>query len=50
LCRVVIVAFSAFGDGGNRERALAAGCDDYVSKAEGVTRLHDILTRHLPHG
>ena len=48
LCRVIIVAFSAFGNGGNRERALDAGCDDYVSKAEGVTRLRDILRRHLP--
>lgn len=50
LCKVVIVAFSAFGNGGNREMALGVGRDDYVSKAEGVTRLPDILKRHLPHG
>ena len=47
LCGMVIVAFSAFGSGDNRERALAAGCDEYVSKSEGINRLTGIAGRYL---
>ena len=45
---VVIVAFSAFGDGGIRRRALEAGCDDYVSKTEGIRHISAIVQRFLP--
>jgi CheY-like chemotaxis protein len=48
MCRVVIVAFSALQSGETRARALAAGCDDFVSKPVGVGQLQDILSRHLP--
>jgi CheY-like chemotaxis protein len=48
LCAVVIVAFSAFGSGANRERALEAGCNDFVSKVVGVNQLAAIIERYLP--
>lgn len=48
LCAVTIVAFSAFGSGGNRELALEAGCDDFVSKVVGVNQLAAIVERFLP--
>ena len=47
LCGVVIVAFSAFSSGDNRERALAAGCDEYVSKNGSINRLAGIAGRYL---
>lgn len=48
LCAVTIVAFSAFSSGGNRERAIEAGCDDFVSKVVGVNQLAAITERFLP--
>ena len=48
LCGVVIVAFSAFGSGGNRELALEAGCNDFVSKVIGVNQMAAIVERFLP--
>jgi CheY-like chemotaxis protein len=47
LCGVAIVAFSAFGSGGNRERALEAGCNEYVSKTAGINQLTAIANRYL---
>jgi hypothetical protein len=47
LCGVVIVAFSAFASGDNRERALEAGCNEYVNKNEGINRLTGIAGRYL---
>jgi CheY-like chemotaxis protein len=47
LCGVVIVAFSAFASGDNRESALVAGCNEYVSKSDGVNRLTGIVGRYL---
>ncbi len=47
LCRTPIVAFSAFGSGDNRQRALDAGCDEYVTKTAGVGQLMEIVRRHL---
>jgi CheY-like chemotaxis protein len=43
-----IVAFSAFLSGSNRQHALAAGCDDYVTKTEFVEELDGILERFAP--
>lgn len=45
---VVIVAFTALHSGENKQRALDAGCDDYVQKPISVTQLSDILARNLP--
>lgn len=47
LCEVVIVAFSAFSSGDNRERAIEAGCNEYVSKSVGVNRLAGIAGHYL---
>jgi two-component system cell cycle response regulator DivK len=46
LCRMPIVAFSAFG-ADYRERAIEAGCDEYVSKAKGVYELTGIVRQYL---
>ncbi len=43
-----IVAFSAYFGAANRERALAAGCDDYLNKTECVDHLQNILQRFVP--
>ena len=48
LCEASIVAFSAFWGGDNRQRALDAGCDDYVNKTEGINQLSTIVRRYLP--
>jgi CheY-like chemotaxis protein len=48
LCRMPIVAISAYGEGdGNRQMALAAGCDEYISKTKGINELPSIVERHL---
>jgi CheY-like chemotaxis protein len=48
LCRMPIIAISAYGEGGdNRQEALAAGCDEYVSKTKGINELPAIVERHL---
>ncbi|HLL77567.1 MAG TPA: response regulator [Pyrinomonadaceae bacterium] len=48
LCAVTIIAFSAFGSGGNRQKAIEAGCDEFVSKVVGVNELSAIIERFLP--
>jgi CheY-like chemotaxis protein len=50
LCDVVIVAFTALHSGECRERALAAGCNDYVQKPLGQEQLSGLLDRHLHNG
>ena len=48
LCRMPIIAISAYGEGGDNGRdALAAGCDEYVSKTKGINELPAIVERHL---
>lgn len=47
LCAVVIVAFSAFTSGDNRQHAIEAGCNEYVSKTVGVNQLTAIVGRYL---
>lgn len=49
LCDVVIVAFTALHSYECRERALAAGCDDYAQKPINFGQLSDLLKQHL-HG
>ncbi|MGH9875446.1 MAG: response regulator [Pyrinomonadaceae bacterium] len=48
LSDMAIVAFSAFGSGGNRQRALEAGCSDFVDKVIGMNQLVAIVQRFLP--
>jgi PAS domain S-box-containing protein len=42
-----IVAVSARVSVGDRERCLAAGCDDYIAKPITTTGLRDVLARYL---
>ncbi len=43
-----IVAMTANVMSGDRERCLAAGMDDYVSKPINPANLQDVILRHLP--
>ena len=41
--KVVIVAQTAFGLTGDREKALEAGCDDYLAKPISREGLHTMI-------
>lgn len=43
----VIIAITAYAMKGDEERALAAGCDGYVSKPIDTRALPALLARHL---
>jgi len=44
---IPIIAVSAHAMVGDAERALAAGCADYVTKPIDEVRLHAVLKRHV---
>ncbi len=44
---VVIIAFTAHSGDELRQRALAAGCNDYVRKPLASSELSSLLDRHL---
>ncbi|MDP2721996.1 MAG: response regulator [Bacteroidales bacterium] len=46
--QVVIIAQTAFGLEGDREKVLEAGCNDYISKPLLINNLIDIISSHLP--
>lgn len=48
ICHIPIVALSAHAMTGDRERALAAGCDDYDTKPIELTRLLEKVRALLP--
>ena len=45
-----IVALKAYAMAGDRERCLAAGCDDYLSKPVSPSGLREVLRRYLGQG
>ncbi|MDQ3365353.1 MAG: response regulator [Myxococcota bacterium] len=44
---IVIVAVTAYAMKGDHDRALAAGCDDYVTKPIDTRGLPETIARHL---
>jgi len=44
---IVIVAVTAYAMKGDQEKAMAAGCDDYVTKPIDTRTLPQLIARHL---
>jgi len=44
---VIIIAQTAFGFSGDREKAIEAGCNDYISKPINKTLLFELIKKHL---
>lgn len=44
---VIIIAQTAYGLIGDREKALEAGCDDYIAKPIKRTELHAMIQKYF---
>jgi len=44
---VIIIAQTAYALAGDREKALEAGCNDYIAKPYGQSSLTALMTKHL---
>ena len=49
LSGMAIVAFSSFDSGGGKQRALEAGCTDFVDKVTNVNKVAAIVRQYLRH-
>ena len=44
---IPVIALTSFAMVGDREKALAAGCDEYISKPIDIKRLKSMVARFL---
>ncbi|PKP20434.1 MAG: response regulator, partial [Bacteroidetes bacterium HGW-Bacteroidetes-21] len=44
---VVIIAQTAYALSGDREKALEAGCNDYITKPISKDSLYQVLEKHI---
>jgi CheY-like chemotaxis protein len=47
--KVVVIAQTAHGLVGDRERAINAGCNDYITKPIKTTKLHSLIETYFQH-
>ena len=47
---ITVIAVTAYAMKGDREKAIAAGCDDYVTKPIDTRGLPQVIERHLKGG
>ncbi|MGE5393547.1 MAG: ATP-binding protein [Candidatus Saccharibacteria bacterium] len=47
---IVIIAQTAYGLTGDRDRAIEAGCNDYISKPINNTKLQKLIQKHFVNG
>jgi CheY-like chemotaxis protein len=43
---VIIIAQTAYAFTGDSEKAIEAGCNDYISKPINMTLLHELIKKH----
>jgi FOG: CheY-like receiver len=43
---IIIIAQTAYAFSGDREKAIEAGCNDYISKPINMTLLYELIKKH----